>query len=80
MQFLSVQIEDNYFQDFMNYIQKYRSGITITKDRNLEQDPYFYERQAKLHHTRDEVKSGNMKLLSQEESDAEIELFFRNQE
>ncbi len=45
MQTFSVQIEDNYMQQFMNFVNKSHSNIIITKDKNLELDPYFYERQ-----------------------------------
>ena len=80
MQTLSVQVEDNYVQKFMSYVNSHSENITIKKDKNLELDPYFYERQEKLHQIRDDVHNGNMRLLSQEESDNEIELFFKELE
>ena len=80
MQTMAVQIQDNYVQDFMSYVNSHSENITITKDKNLEYDPYFYERQEKLHQIRNDVKNGNMRLLSQEESDNEIELFFKELE
>jgi len=80
MQTLSVQVEDNYIQKFMSYVNSHSENITITKDKNLELDPYFYERQKELHQIRDDVHNGSMKLLSQEESDNEIELFFKELE
>ena len=64
-----MQIQDNYVSD-----------LTIEKDENLKLDPYFYERKEKLHQIRDDIKNGNMRLLSQEESDNEIELFFKELE
>ena len=69
MQTMTVQIQDNYVSD-----------LTIEKDKNLKLDPYFYERKEKLHQIRDDIKNGNMRLLSQEESDNEIELFFKELE
>ena len=80
MQTMAVQIQDNYVQNFMAYVNNHSENITIEKDKNLELDPYFYERQKKLHQIRDDVKNGNMRLLSQEESDNEIELFFKELE
>ena len=80
MQTMSVQIQDNYVQHFMNYVNSHSENIAIKKDKNLELDSYFYERQEKLHQIRDDMKSGNMRLLSQEESDNEIELFFKELE
>ena len=80
MQTLAVHIEDNHIQNFMSYVNKHSSNISISKDRNLELDPYFYERKKKLHQIRDDVQNGKMKLLTQEESDDEIELFFKELE
>ena len=80
MQTMSVQIQDNYIQSFMSYVDSHRESITITRDKNLELDPYFYERQKKLHQIRDDVHNGKMRLLTQEESDDEIELFFKELE
>ena len=80
MQTLAVQVEDNYVQDFLNYVDNHSNNITISKDKNLELDPYFYERQKKLHQIRADVKNGKMRLLTQEESDNEIELFFKELE
>jgi len=80
MQILSVQIQDSYVQKFMDFVNNSNSNITVSKDKNLEQDPYFYERQEKLHQIRSNIKNGNMRLLSQEESDKEIELLFEELE
>jgi len=67
MQTLAVQVEDNYIQDFMSYINNHSENITISKDRNLEIDPYFYERQKELHQTRDDIKNGKIGMVSHEE-------------
>jgi len=64
MQTLAVQIQDNYVQDFMNYVNSHSNNITISKDKNLENDPYFYERQKELHQIRDDIKNGDIKMLS----------------
>jgi len=80
MQTLAIQIQDDYVNDFMNYVESHSDSITITKDKNLEHDPYFYERKKKLHQIRNDVHNGNMKLLTQEESDDEIKLFFKELE
>jgi hypothetical protein len=80
MQTLAVQIEDSYIQNFMTYVNNHSEDITISKDINLELDPYFYERKKKLHQIRYDVHNGEMRLLTQEESDNEIELFFKELE
>ena len=76
MQTLSIQIQDSYMQQFMNFVKDSHSNITISKDENLEIDPYFYERQKELHQIRADVKSGKMEMLSEEQYEREIEQFF----
>ena len=41
MQTMAVQIQDNYVQNFMNYVDNHSENITIERDKNLEYDPYF---------------------------------------
>lgn len=76
MQTLSVQIQDDYMQQFMNFVKNSHSNVIISKDKNLELDPYFYERKKELYQIRDDIKSGKMEMLSQEQYDKEIEDFF----
>ena len=37
---------------------------TISKDKNLELDPYFYDRKRELQQIRDDIKSGENTLIS----------------
>ena len=67
MQTLSVQIQDDYMQQFMNYVSDHREKITITKDENLENDLFFYERKKELHQMRSDIKSGKSELVSFDE-------------
>ena len=76
MQTLSIQIQDSYMQQFMNFVKDSHSNITVSKDKNLEIDPYFYERRKELHQIRADVKSGKMEMLSEEQYEQEIEQFF----
>ena len=76
MQTMAIQIQDDYVNDFMNYVNNHSDSITIKKDKNLELDPYFYERKKELHQIRDDIKNGTMEMLSQEQYDKEIEDFF----
>ena len=76
MQTMAVQVRDNYVENFMNYVNNHSENITISKDKNLEFDPYFYERRRELHQIRADVKSGKMEMLSEEQYEKEIEQFF----
>ena len=76
MQTMAIQIQDDYVNDFMNYVNNHSENITISKDKNLELDPYFYERQKQLQLDLEEVENDTAEMLSQEEYDTEINLFF----
>ena len=64
MQTISVQIQDSYVQKFMSYVNNHSENITISKDKNLELDPYFYDRKRELQQIRDDIKSGKNTLIS----------------
>ena len=64
MQTLSIQIQDSYMQQFMNFVKESHSNITVFKDKNLEIDPYFYERQKELQQDLEEVESGKAEMIS----------------
>ena len=64
MQTLSIQIQDSYMQQFMNFVKESHSNITVAKDKNLEIDPYFYERQRELHQDLEDVENGKAEMIS----------------
>ena len=67
MQTMAVQIQDSYVQDFVNYVNNHSENITISKDRNLEVDPYFYERQKELQQGLEDVESGKAEMISHDD-------------
>jgi len=66
MQTMAVEIQDDYVQNFMSYVNDHSENITIKKDQNLELDPYFYEREKELHQIRDDIKNGQIEMVSHE--------------
>ncbi len=78
MQTIAVQIQDNYVQNFMSYVNSHSENITISKDKNLELDPYFYERKRELARVIEESENGTMEMLSQEQYDDEMKIFFKD--
>ena len=64
MQTIAVQIQDNYVQNFMSYVNNHSENISITRDPNLELDPYFYERQKQLQQDLEEVENGTAEMIS----------------
>jgi len=67
MQTLSVQIQDSYMQQFMSYVNNHSENITISKDKNLEIDPYFYARQQQLQQDLVDVESGSAEMISHDD-------------
>lgn len=49
MQTLTIKVKDDL-----------KDNVIVQKDKNLELDPYFYERQKTLQKIRDDIKSGKM--------------------
>jgi len=78
MQILAVQIQDNYVQDFIRYVDNHSDNITISKDKNLEIDPYFYERKQDLEQIIKDSENGTMEMLSQEQYEEEMKIFFKD--
>ena len=67
MQTLTVNIQDSFMQDFLTIVEHHKGKIQIQKDKNLEFDPYFYERQKELQEIRNNIKNGNSQLISFED-------------
>jgi len=64
MQTMAVQIQDNYVQNFMSYVNNHSENISISRDSNLELDPYFYERQKQLQQDLEEIEDGTAEMIS----------------
>jgi hypothetical protein len=75
MQTLTVNIQDNFIQDFLAIIEHYGDKIQLKKDKNLEYDPYFYERKKQLQEDMSDIDSGKIEMQSQKEYDREMNSF-----
>ena len=80
MQTLTIEVKDDFMTEFMKMIDNAKDKIVIKKDKNLELDPYFYERKKELQKIRDDIKSGKTQMLSQKQYDDEMEAFFEKLE
>lgn len=78
MQTITVNVQDSFVQDFLTIINKHKDKVQLQTDKNLELDPFFYERQKELHKLREDIKNGDMEMLSQDEYDKEIKQFFED--
>ncbi len=75
MQTLTVNIQDNFVQDFLIIIDHYKDKVQLKKDKNLEFDPYFYERKKQLQQDMDAIDSGKVKMINNEDFWDEIDSF-----
>jgi hypothetical protein len=75
MQTLTVNIQDNFVQDFLTIIDHYKDKVQLTKDKNLEYDPYFYERKEQLQQDIDDIDNGKVKMINNEDFWDEIDSF-----
>jgi len=78
MQTMAVEIKDDYVENFISYVNNHSENITIKKDKNLEYDPYFYERKKELEQVIEECENGTMEMLSKEQYDDEMKIFFKD--
>jgi hypothetical protein len=90
MQTIQLQVKDGYMQNVLDMLKSVKDvmieSIEIQKDKNLEIDPYFYKRQKELHQLREDIQSGKMEMISQDEweiemqnLDKELDLLYANQ-
>ncbi|NOQ29682.1 MAG: hypothetical protein GQ570_01030 [Helicobacteraceae bacterium] len=75
MQTVAVQIQDGYMKKFISYVNSHSENITITKDSNLEYDPYFYERKKQLQQDINDIDNGKVKMINNEDFWDDIDSF-----
>ena len=75
MQTLIVNVQDNFVQDFLTIIDHYKDKVQLKKDKNLEYDPYFYERKQQLQQDIDDIDSGKAKMINNEDFWNDIDSF-----
>ena len=76
MRTITVDIEDNFVQDFLAIIKPYNDKIQLHKDKNLEYDSYFYERQKQLAQDIEDIEDGKTQMLLEQQYDKEMTIFF----
>ena len=75
MHTLTIDIQDSVFQEFLTFVSKRKETIKITKDKNLEYDPYFYERKQQLQKDMDDIDNGKIKMINNEDFWDDIDSF-----
>ena len=75
MQTLTVNIQDNFVQDFLTIIDHYKDKVQLKKDKNLEYDPYFYERKKQLQQDINDIDNGEVKMINNKDFWDDIDNF-----
>jgi len=75
MQTFTINIQDNFVQDFLTIIEHYKDKVQLQKDGNLVNDPYFYERQKQLEQDIAEIDNGQVKMINNEDFWNDIDTF-----
>ncbi len=75
MQTLTIKIKDDLVTEVMNVLEQFKDSIQITKDKNLELDPYFYERKEQLQKDMDDIDNGKIKMINNKDFWDEIDSF-----
>ena len=72
MKTIQLEVKDNYVDNVMTLLSGLKDimidKIEIQKDKNLELDPYFYERKAELEQLDRDIESGKEELFDFNES------------
>ena len=83
MQTIQLQVKDNYIQNVLSMLESIKDimieKIEVQKDKNLEIDPYFYERREELHKLREDIRSGKMKMYDFDKSMNELIVELQNE-
>ncbi|MDX9743223.1 MAG: hypothetical protein RBT59_05340 [Arcobacteraceae bacterium] len=75
MQTLTLQVQDSFVPNLLNFLEQFKNEVVIQKDKNLEYDPYFYERQKELQQIRADIKSGKSELILFEDFENRVNNF-----
>ena len=73
MQTLTIKVKDDLVSELMTVLEQFKDGIQITKDKNLDLDPYFYERRNKLHKIIEKMGENPSKLTNFEEFEIKMD-------
>ncbi len=77
MQTIQLQVKENFAKKILEILQNLQGvmieSVEVQKDKNLEYDPYFYERKAELEKTIEAVDNGSMKMYDAQEWDIEMQ-------
>ena len=56
MQTITIQVKESLVSEVISTLEKFKDNVRIIKDKNLELDPFFYERKNNLHKIMNNIK------------------------
>ena len=74
MKTLTIDIQDNFLKEFLNFVQKNQNKILVRNSSDYE-DIYFDDRKKQLQKIREDIKDGKEKLYSIDEFEKRFDLF-----
>jgi hypothetical protein len=72
---LTVNVQDNFVEDFLTIIEHYKDKVQLQEDKNLVVDPFFYERQKQLQEDIAEIDNGCVDMISNKDFWENIDTF-----
>ena len=75
MQTITLQVQDSFIPNLLNFLHQFQDKVIIQKDKNLELDPFFYERQKQLEQDIKDIESDKSILIPFEEFENNINNF-----
>ena len=74
MKTLTIDIQDSFLKEFLNFVQKSQNKILVRNSSDYE-DIYFDDRKKRLQKIREDIKDGKEKLYSIDEFEKRFDLF-----
>ncbi|OCL93111.1 hypothetical protein [Arcobacter porcinus] len=74
MKTLTIDIQDSFLKEFLNFVQKNQNKILVRNSSDYE-DIYFDDRKKQLQKIREYIKDGKEKLYSIDEFEKRFDLF-----
>ena len=74
MKTLTIDIQDSFLKEFLNFVQKNQKKIVVRNSSDYE-DIYFDDRKKQLQKIREDIKDGKEKLYSIDEFEKRFDLF-----
>jgi len=77
MKTLTLEVEESFVPNLLEYLKQFKNEVKIQKDKNLEYDPYFYERQKELHQIKNDIDNGKIQMIENDDFWSDIDNFVK---